>query len=167
MKTTDRAEALRRLLARGPATPQQLVEKLGISQPTLSRALAALGDEVLRLGAARSIHYLLRDSARGLPPIPVYRVTAEGQVARLGLLGPVASEGFLMQEDDGKTLHSEGLPWWLLDMRPQGFVGRAYAARHAQALGLPPNLAEWSDTQALRALLVHGHDAVGNLLLGD
>lgn len=167
MKATDRSEALRRLLARGPATAQQLIEKLGVSQPTLSRGLTALGSDVVRHRVERSIHYLLCDQARGLPSIPVYRVTAEGQIAHLGLLSPVAPEGFLMQEDGGKTLHSEGLPWWLLDMRPQGFVGRAYAARHAQALGLPPNLAEWSDTQALRALLVHGHDAVGNLLLGD
>lgn len=26
---------------------------------------------------------------------------------------------------------------------------------------------EWADTHALRALLAHGHDVVGNLLLGD
>ena len=55
----------------------------------------------------------------------------------------------------------------LLDMRPQGFLGRAYAAHHAPALGLPPRLTEWSDTHFLRALLAHGEDVVGNLLLGD
>ena len=68
---------------------------------------------------------------------------------------------------DGITLHSDSLPWWLLDMRPQGFLGRAYAARYAEMLGLPARLADWSDAQALRALTAHGLDAVGNLLLGD
>ena len=63
--------------------------------------------------------------------------------------------------------HSDGLPWWLFDMRPQGYLGRAYAARHGAELGLPERLGDWSDTHALRALLVHGHDVVGNLLLGD
>ena len=72
-----------------------------------------------------------------------------------------------MLEDDGRHLHSEGIPWWLLDMRPQGFLGRAYASRHAAGLGLPASVNEWSDTDAIRALLAHGHDAVGNLLLGD
>lgn len=34
-------------------------------------------------------------------------------------------------------------------------------------LGLPASVSEWSDTHALRALLAHGHDAMGNLLLGN
>ena len=60
-----------------------------------------------------------------------------------------------------------GLPWWLSDMRPQGLLGRAYAHQHANGLGLPPDVRHWSDTDALRALLSNGGDAVGNLLLGD
>ena len=52
-------------------------------------------------------------------------------------------------------------------MRPQGFLGRAYAHQHASALGLPPDVRHWSDTDALRALLANGGDAVGNLLLGE
>lgn len=72
-----------------------------------------------------------------------------------------------MQQDDGRSLYSPSLPWWLLDMRPQGFLGRVYAEHHAPALGLPPRLTEWTDTHMLRALLAHGYDVVGNLLLGD
>jgi hypothetical protein len=72
-----------------------------------------------------------------------------------------------MRQDDGLTLYSTSLPWWLLDMRPQGFLGRVYAERYAAALGLPPRLTEWADTHMFRALLAHGHDVVGNLLLGD
>ena len=72
-----------------------------------------------------------------------------------------------MLQADGTTLHHEGLPWWLSDMRPQGFLGRAYAHQHASGLGLPPDVRHWSDTDALRALLANGGDAVGNLLLGD
>lgn len=72
-----------------------------------------------------------------------------------------------MRQQDGASLHNDGLPWWLFDMRPQGYLGRAYAARHGPALGLPPRLVDWDDTHVLRALLAHGHDLVGNLLLGD
>lgn len=160
-------DALRLLLASGPQSAQQLIEKLGISQPTLSRALSRLGDEVVRLGAARSMQYTLRDTGRVAADIPVYRVNAEGQIRSLGTLIAVRPHGFVMRQADGKTLHSDGLPWWLFDMRPQGFLGRAYAARHAAALGLPARVSDWSDEHALRALLAHGHDVVGNFLLGD
>lgn len=164
---TSQAERIQRLLARGAMTAEQLLKEVGISQPTLSRALASMGADVVRVRSARSIQYALRDTVRGLVDMPVYRVSSDGKIKRLGLLVPVRPEGFVMQQDDGVTLHSQGMPWWLLDMRPQGFMGRAYAGRHAQALGFPASIAQWSDTQALRALLVHGHDAAGNLVLGD
>ena len=51
-------------------------------------------------------------------------------------------------------------------MRPQGYLGRAYAARFGAQLGLPSTVKEWTDAHAMRALLVHGHDLVGNLLIG-
>ncbi len=146
---------------------KQLLEEVAISQPTLSRTMAAMGADVVRVRNARSIHYALRDTVRGLVDIPVYRVDTDGKIKCLGLLVPVRDDGYVMQQEDGTSLHSQGIPWWLLDMRPQGFMGRAYATRHAQALGLPASIAEWSDAQALRALLAHGHDAVGNILLGD
>lgn len=161
------AEHLRLCLGQEPQTARQLVEKLKISQPTVSRAIAALGDEIVRIGVGRSIQYTLRDASRGLGDIPVYRVAADGTIRQLGILVPVRPDGFVMKQDNGTNLYSASLPWWLLDMRPQGFLGRAYAERHAAALGLPPRLTEWTDTHILRALLAHGHDVVGNLLLGD
>lgn len=154
-------------LARSPLSVRQLIEYMGISQPTISRAIAALGDELVRIGRGPSIQYALRDAGRGIGDIPVYRVSAEGQIRQLGTLVPVRPDGFVMQQIDGNCLHSDALPWWLFDMRPQGYLGRAYAARHAAMLGLPGNPKEWSDTHVLRSLLAHGHDAIGNLLLGN
>ena len=164
---TTHAERIRLQLAHGPVGARQLLENMGISQPTLSRALASMGRDVVRMGAARSIQYALRDNGRGLADMPVFQIDAGGTIQPLGVLVPVRPDGFVMLHTDGRTLHSDGLPWWLLDMRPQGFLGRAYAARHARVLGLPTSLSEWSDTHALRALLAHGHDAAGNLLLGE
>jgi len=161
------SENLRERLANGPISARQLSATMVLSQPTISRALSELGADVLRIGTARSIQYALRDTLRGLPDIPVYRVDAEGRIRRLGTLSPVRPDGFVMIQEDGVTRHSDGLPWWLFDMRPQGYLGRAYAARHGAELGLPQRLGEWTDTHVLRALLAHGHDMVGNLLLGD
>lgn len=140
---------------------------MGISQPTISRAIKILGDEVVRIGSGPSIHYVLRDPFRGFSSAPIYRITEEGQVKPLGRLIPVYPDGFVMEQTDNVCLHSDGLPWWLFDMRPQGYLGRAYASRFSSELGLPANPEIWSDSDVIRALLAHGHDAVGNLLIGE
>lgn len=164
---SQNVDSIRMCLFGGSLSARQLTEKIGVSQPTISRALNGLGDEVVRIGTAQSIQYALRDTMRGLPDIPIHRVDAEGRIRQLGTLIPVRPAGFVMRQADGVTVHSDGLPWWLFDMRPQGYLGRAYAACHGAELGLPERLLDWNDTHALRALIVHGHDAIGNLLLGD
>ena len=161
------ADSLRLRLAAGPSTGTQMAKDLGISQPTATRALAAMGDEVLKLGQKKGTRYVLRDRSRGFDEVPVYRVDAEGKLKALGVLSPVRPDGFVFSQTDGEQTHSDGLPWWLLDMRPQGYLGRAFASHHGATLGLPYSLKEWTDSHAIRALLVHGHDLVGNLILGD
>lgn len=161
------SDALRLALRKGPQTARALSERLRVSQPTISRAIAVLGDEVLRLGRARSIQYVLRDFSRGHAAIPVHRVDTEGRTRWLGDLLPVHPDGYVMRQADGMALHSDGLPWWLFDMRPQGYLGRAFLLRHGRALGLPQRLSDWSDKDVVRALVSQGGDPVGNLLLGD
>lgn len=126
-----------------------------------------MGREIVRIGAARSIQYALRDATRGFAEVPVYRVSAEGKIRQLGILVPVRPDGFVMLQEDGATLHTEGLPWWIQDMRPNGFLGRAFAMSFAAELGLPVDINAWTDAHVLRALIQHGDDLVGNLLLGD
>lgn len=96
----------------------------------------------------------------------MFRVSAEGTLHELGTLVPVLPGGFVMVQVGGKRIHSEGLPWWLYDMRPQGYLGRAYNQRHGARLQLPERPGEWSDTHILQALLRQGEDLPGNLLLG-
>ncbi|OAT32387.1 hypothetical protein M975_1522 [Buttiauxella brennerae ATCC 51605] len=72
-----------------------------------------------------------------------------------------------MVQTDSVSLYSDGLPWWLFDMRPQGYLGRAYASTYAAELALPANPEQWADADVVRALLAHGHDAIGNLLIGE
>lgn len=161
------AELLRLRLALGPKSGTQMAKEMGISQPTATRALAAMGDEVIKIGQKKGTRYALRDTGRGFGDVPVFRVDAEGRLNEFGMFTPVRPDGFVFTQADGMQVHSDGLPWWLLDMRPQGYLGRAYANRFGAALGLPSTLKEWTDSHALRALLVHGHDLVGNLLLGS
>lgn len=163
----NRSDTLRQLLRQGPLNARQLADSIGISQPTVSRALKALGEDIVRIGSGPSIHYALRDTYRGFHSAPVYRISEEGQIKPLGQLIPVHPDGFVMAQADSVCLHSDGLPWWLFDMRPQGYLGRAYASTYSAGLGLSSNPEEWSDAEVIRALLNHGHDAVGNLLIGE
>lgn len=133
------ADSIRSLLAIGPMAARQLVETTGLSQPTVSRALAALGNEVLRIGAGPSIQYALRDASRSFVSAPIFRVSEAGLIRELGTLIPVRPDGFVIAQADGVVRHSDGLPWWMDDMRPHGYLGRAYASTHAAALGLPAN----------------------------
>jgi hypothetical protein len=160
------AYEIRSRLRLGPHKAQALADALQVSQPTISRALRVLGDDVVPFGAARSIQYTLRDALRSDLEATVYRVTAQGALETLGTLVPVCPQGFVMIEAGGARLHSDGLPWWIFDMRPQGYLGRAYCQRHGQRLGLPERLGDWSDTHALRAILDQGDDMPGNLLIG-
>lgn len=155
--TRRHADQIRDLLRSGLKTARALADTLGTSQPTVSRALQALGPDALRLGASRSIQYALRDASRADLVAPIYRVTAEGRLQGLGTLVPVYPEGFVMAQADGAVQgHTDGLPWWLFDMRPQGYLGRAYNQRHGPALGLPERLADWNDAHVMRALLREG-----------
>ncbi len=47
-------ETLRLRLAAGPQSGTQLAKDMGISQPTVSRALAAMNDEVMQIGARKT-----------------------------------------------------------------------------------------------------------------
>lgn len=162
-----RSDLIRKLLNQGPMSSRQLIDIMKISQPTLSRALRMIGDDIIRIGAGPSIQYALRDIYRGFRSAPIYRITDEGRVSPLGELIPVHPEGFVMVQTNNVSLHSDGLPWWLFDMRPQGYLGRAYASTYAADLGLPENPEQWADSDVVRALLAHGHDAIGNLLIGE
>ncbi|WP_341676691.1 type II toxin-antitoxin system HipA family toxin YjjJ [Niveibacterium sp. SC-1] len=156
------------VLRSGPLPAAALCERLGVSRPTLSRLVAAAGERVLRYGRARATSYALPRTVASQTRFPIFRIEADARVREIGRLEPVAPHGYLVSltEHDAAE-YFEGLPWWLQDMRPQGFLGRAFALREAGALRLPADLREWSDDDVLTALATTGDDWIGNLIVGD
>lgn len=155
----------------GHASSPELQQQLGVSQPTVSRLLApllALG-QVVKVGAARAQRYLLPRDVPGVGrQISIHQVPASGEPQRLGTLYPLAGGGFWMDEVDkvhGQSAFHPSLPWFLMDTRPQGFMGRAFLQTHPD-LALPPHLAHWNDDHILLALVRAGEDLPGNLLVG-
>ena len=161
-------ERMRKLLSAGAMTSKEIAAALEISQPTVSRWLKVLASEVIQITIHSSIHYTLRDERRAALQSSVSRITSQGRLQRLGELVPVLPEGFALRSMPGEAdSYSEGLPWWLYDMRPQGYLGRAYARQNAQRLSLPQRLSDWSDTHVMQALQQSGDELPGNLLIGE
>lgn len=170
---TETAETL---LRRGPLTAAELAAAMGLSQPTVSRALAGLGTRLIRIGRARSTRYALsRPLGRAGSDWPLHRITPDGQPDRLGRLHVVHGGWFLQSERPLPLYqHSEfsdglypDLPWFLDDLRPQGFLGRAFAHRHAAELEAPPDVLLWQPEDVVTALLRRGSDLPGDLVLGE
>lgn len=171
--TTSRSDALIAALRQhnGHASSPELQARLGLSQPTVSRLLAPLvaSGQVVKVGAARAQRYLLPREVPGVGrQVLIHQVQPGGELQRFGTLYPLVGGGCWMDEDDkahGQSEYHSGLPWFLFDIRPQGFLGRAFAQTQA-GLGLPQQLSVWSDDHILLALVLTGEDLPGNLLVG-
>ncbi|MDN7138079.1 type II toxin-antitoxin system HipA family toxin YjjJ [Pseudidiomarina sp. 1ASP75-14] len=168
-------------LKSGPMSAAELARRLRVDATTVSRRLNALGSGVIKAGEGRSTRWYLR---RQLPMtsditmLPVYRVDAHGkatQISRLHIVHPTNSyleEYFRKDETSGEQKSEwhfyESLPWWLTDMRAQGFLGRSFAQQlraQGQPLDSDPN--RWTEDTALAVLAMFPQDQIGNLLVGD
>lgn len=168
-----------RLQAGGPAGAQALAEAVGVSRLTVQRALQKLGPSVVQLGKTRATRYALRRGVLGqTAPHRISRLSHTGIAHEWGSLTALHGGWLLewaspaMRPDWADQVHDhagfcEGLPFFLVDLRPQGFLGRAAARRLPGSLGLPSDPRDWSDDQTLFYLREQGDDLPGNLTLGD
>jgi hypothetical protein len=160
-------QALRR--QGGMLSGTQLQQQLGVSQPTVSRALAPLiqSGRVQKVGAARAQRYVLPRTVPGVGrEVQVTQVNAQGQATPFARMLALEGGAFWVDEADGVGALHAGLPWFLDDMRPQGFMGRSFAHAHPE-LQLSSDPRYWSDDDVLRALTQFGDDLPGNLIVGD
>lgn len=177
MRDSRLPELVELLRRQGPVTAAQVAAALGISQPTVSRLLATAGNVVVRIGKARAARYALgREVGRAGSRWPLFRISDQGQAESLGQLHALYGDGYLFvpQVPCPALLHGgfatgvfPGLPWFLDDQRPQGFLGRAFARRVADEIGAPRDLARWQPDDTVLALLRHGDDQPGDLILGE
>lgn len=154
---------------RGAASSLALQRDLGVSQPTISRLLKPLimNGHVLRAGAGKNQLYLLpqRVSDLGLS-VPINRVDEDGRAHRFANIIALVSSRFCVEFTSGTPILYDSLPWFLSDMKPQGFLGRTFAKSHP-SLNLHDNPATWSDVDTLRAIALVGDDLPGNLIVGS
>ncbi len=166
------AEQVLRRLAEGTAASVELEQLLGQSQSTLSRILRGLtdGGRVIRLGSTRGARYALLREIEGIGARwPLRRIDESGAVHELGVLSALAGREFFFQPASRQFAWgglTAGLPYYLQDQRPAGFLGRAVPRRYSE-LALPQRVVDWNDDHYLRYLTQRGSDTVGDLVLGD
>jgi hypothetical protein len=174
-------ESLHGLLADGRVrSAAEVLAGLAASPATLSRLVAADARgpaRIERIGAARAMRYALRRHVQGAGSRwPLWRMREDGGVQALGELIALAGGRWRVDADHQAPAwllggHRDGLfddlPWWLLDVRPQGFLGRALAHREARALGVPEDPRLWSAEDQVRRLAHDGQDLPGCLGVGD
>lgn len=158
------------LQSQGARTSQDIQAALKISQPTASRLLAAMSDEVIALGSGRSTRYAVAHPiGNAAAQQPIWRIGEDGQAQRVGLLSFLARSQIHIEAEGVNTLFEPSvqaeLLWYLSPLRAQGFLGRLLAQGLA-SYGLPPAPEKW-DTHAVLLAALHTHDAPGSLLLGD
>ena len=162
----------------GPATAKILQAHTGMSQVAVSRRLKTLGNRIVRVNIGRTpLYALARNAFAPDVEIPLVRVDAYGNSENIAGIVPLAHGGFFVHLMPGAPhtllgLSQNGLydnlPWFLDDMRPQGFIGRRIAEQLAtKSSGFPPHPHLWSSDQVLRYLLAAGDDLPGNLQCGD
>jgi hypothetical protein len=152
-------------LARGVLRAGDLRGRLGVSPATLMRMVRSAGPDVVRIGRGRATQYALRQTWPNLDSsrFPLFRVTDAGAAVSAGELVTLAARQSVWMP---MGVVSDGLPMEVVDARPSGFLGRHFAAMHAD-LRLPPRLADWSDHHVLLAVSRRGEDLPGSLLVGE
>lgn len=171
-------DLLNYLRAQGPTLSSELAAHFDISRPTLSRRVRDLGHSVLTMGKGRATQLAARHKDWS-SEVPLYQVRENGQIDLFGHLHPIqagaqtrwffapeSAQPALMQGEFKDGLYP-GWPWFLEDLRPAGFLGRAFGQRMAGLFQIDPQPEKWKDMELLRTLMSFGSNFPGNFIIGD
>ncbi|TXH77633.1 MAG: type II toxin-antitoxin system HipA family toxin YjjJ [Lysobacteraceae bacterium] len=175
--STDQLRTAMRAL--GPASASALARHLDVSTPTATAAIARLGDEVLATGRGRASRYALRrEVGRSGNRWPLFRIGPDGRPERLGELHALHGDRqcWYLQADRPLPLYMHGefasgfyddLPWFLMALRPQGYLGREFLRRYGDTINAPHDLQVWQADDVLLTLFLYGTNLSGDLIIGD
>jgi len=165
------------ILRQGPAGSRELRDRTGLSQATISRQLSALGDQVVRIGRGRNTRYALTTNAFGVGnSLPLYATDPHGNSVCIAVVRPLTHGGYFVEQRTGMPSVLLGdqedgvfddLPFFLDDLRPQGFLGRQIAQALSEASGFPSDPRSWTADHVGSYLVANGDDLSGNLRLGQ
>ena len=151
-----------------PLPARNLRQLLGdISPATLSRVTKLVGAQIISFGQARASTYARPRDIPGIGhQLPVYRIDENGNVHFAGTLWSLYG-GYWWAGNVWPSRYYSSIPWFIYDLKPDGFVGRAFAQRFGSELGLSERLTSWKEDDVLVALTRRGEDTVGDVIVGE
>jgi len=172
------ALSIQQCLQENPMSSKQLQDKTGLSQTVVARQIRELGNRIIKISNGRPPIYALTKNAFGADDnLLLCIVDAYGHTTAIANLRPLAHGGFFVQErvglpslllgEAGNGVY-EGLPYFIDDLRPQGFLGRQIASELSkQSDDFPPSPERWNAQHIGRYLISNGDDLPGNLKFGQ
>ena len=166
------------LRSRAPVSATEMARVLGVNRATITRVLAGFGADLVTMGAARATRYALRRDIRGAGKRwSIHRIDESGRASEWGRLDALHERLWRIHwsgdapEWAGHFMERDGLwhgfPFFLSDLRPQGFLGRNIARRVSRMLLVHEDPRLWSDDDIVVFMQAEGADLSGNLVLGD
>lgn len=170
--------SIREYLGRGPSTSKEIQAATGLSQTAVARQLRGMGDKIIRLQSGRSPRYAVtRNAFGGNNKLPLSIVDAYGNTVLAAYLRPLVHGGFFVEPATGmpplflgesKDGLYKDLPYFLLDLCPQGFLGQQIAKEMAtQSDDFPPDPRLWNTNHIGSYLISNSDDLPGNLKFGE
>ena len=169
---------IRKYLERGPSTSKEIQAATGLSQSSVARQIREMGDRVIQLKKGRSIRYAATCNAfGGNDKLHLSMVDAYGDTVLIAFIRPLRHGGFFLEPvtdipplllgENNDGLYDD-LPYFLFDLRPQGFLGRQIAQEIAsQSDDFPTNPRHWNTNHIGRYLTSNGDDLPGNFKFGE
>ncbi len=171
-------ERVIKVLQSGFITQKEIKSITKLSQATISRCLRKLGNNLLLLPNSSPKKYALPDVVFDTDvPFGLVEMDEHGKESFLGYvhainggkffvrLNSTASRLYLGTKKNGLF---DALPYFLDDLRPQGFLGNQIAEQLSKiSQDYPKRLSSWSAKNIFQYLVEYGDDLPGNLIFGD
>lgn len=165
-------------LERGPSTSKEIQAATGLSQTTIARKIRKMGDQVIAIPDGRTVKYAATCNAfNSGNNIPLSIIDEVGKPHLIAHLRPLIHGGYFVEPvkklpslllGESRIGLYEDLPYFLYDLRPQGFLGRQVAKRIAsQCDDFPSDPRNWNSNHIGRYLISNGDDLPGNFIFGD
>ncbi len=169
---------IKKYLERGPSTSREIQSATGLSQSSVARRLREMGDRVVLIQEGRSIRYAATSNAFGADDkIPLAITDHLGNASVIAHIRPLSHGGFFLEPvneassmllgKNGNGLYDD-LPYFLYDLRPQGYLGRRLARKIAVRLDdFPSDPRQWTNNHIGKYLISNGDDPPGNFTFGE
>ncbi len=165
-------------LARGVATSKELQRLTGLSQPAISKQINQLGDTVVRIPGGRAPLYALTRNAFGVGDrVPLYLIDVYGNNSKVAEIRPLTHGGYFVEcmpnspamlKGESGSGYFADLPYYLQDLKPQGFMGRQIAQELAgRSSDFPRDPRDWKTIHIGKYLVANGDDLPGNMIVGE